>query len=127
MSLEHIRLSQVAKDQLSRLKRFTGIQNWNVLCRWAVCVSLAETSVPPFSKLPADSNVEMTWKVFAGDNADLFRALLVRRCLADGFATDDDTVSEQFRLHLHRGIAYLAADKGLRTIADLVRKGGIMR
>ena len=31
--LDNIRLSQKAKDQLIRLKRHTGIEHWNVLCR----------------------------------------------------------------------------------------------
>ena len=35
MAIEHIRLSQHAKDQLIKLKRVTGIDHWNELCRWA--------------------------------------------------------------------------------------------
>lgn len=46
MAVEHVRVSQQAKDHLVRLKRITGIKNWNVLCRWALCVSLAEESTP---------------------------------------------------------------------------------
>lgn len=120
MSIDHIRLSQRAKDQLVKLKRVTGIENWNVLCRWALCLSLAEQSVPPKSKIPADSNVEMSWKVFGGRYADLYIALLKERCVRDGLDTDPDTVAQQFRLHLHRGIAYLAGNKDLHKIDDLV-------
>ena len=120
MAIEHIRLSQQAKDQLVKLKRVTGIEHWNVLCRWALCLSLAEQSVPPASKIPADSNVEMNWKVFAGRYADLYIALVKERCVRDGLATDSDTVAQQFRLHLHRGISYLAGNKELRKIDDLV-------
>jgi DNA sulfur modification protein DndE len=57
MSIDHIRLSKQAREQLIRLKRHTGIEHWNVLCRWAFCRSLAEPSVPPPAKIPADSNV----------------------------------------------------------------------
>lgn len=35
MPIEHIRLSQQAKEQLTRLKRWTGLKHWNELCRWA--------------------------------------------------------------------------------------------
>ena len=42
MSLKQIRLSSQAKEQLIRLKTRTGIQQWNILCRWAFCLSLAE-------------------------------------------------------------------------------------
>ena len=36
MAVEHIRLSKQAKNQLIKLKRVTGIEHWNVLCRWAL-------------------------------------------------------------------------------------------
>ena len=120
MAIEHIRLSQKAKDQLIKLKRVTGIEHWNVLCRWALCMSLAEESVPPQSKIPADSNVEMSWKVFGGRYAELYMALLKERCVRDGLGTDSETVAQQFRLHLHRGISYLAGNKELRRIDNLV-------
>lgn len=120
MAIEHIRLSQQAKEQLIKLKRVTGIEHWNVLCRWSLCVSLAEQSVPPQAKIPADSNVEMSWKVFGGRYADLYIALVRERCVRDGLGVDAETVAQQFRLHLHRGISYLAGNKDLRKIDDLV-------
>lgn len=123
MAIEHIRLSQKAKDQLIKLKRVTGIEHWNVLCRWALCVSLAEASIPPQSKIPADSNVEMSWKVFGGRYADLYMALIKERCVRDGLGVDSDTVAQQFRLHLHRGISYLFGNKKLRSIDDLLALG----
>ena len=120
MSVEHIRLSQQAKDQLIKLKRVTGIEHWNVLCRWALCVSLAEQGVPPPAKIPADSNVEMSWKVFGGRHSELYLALLKERCVRDGLGTDPETLAQQFRLHLHRGISYLFGNKQLRKIDDLI-------
>jgi DNA sulfur modification protein DndE len=120
VAVEHIRLSQQAKDQLVKLKRVTGIEHWNVLCRWAFCLSLSELSVPPVAKIPADSNVEMSWKVFGGRYADLYMALLKERCVQDGVGTDAETLALQVRLHLHRGISYLAANKNLRKIDDLI-------
>ena len=120
MALEHVRVSQQAKDHLIRLKRITGIKNWNVLCRWALCVSLAEESRPSNSDAHPDSNVEMTWKVFGGQFAELYLSLLKERCLLDGLETDEATLAQQFRLHLHRGISYLAGNRKLRSIEDLV-------
>ena len=62
----------------------------------------------------------MTWRVFGGRYADLYLAMLKERCRLDGLGIDDATLSQQFRLHLHRGIAYLAGNKKLRGIEDLV-------
>lgn len=122
--IEHIRLSQQAKDQLVKLKRWTGIKHWNVLCRWAVCVSLAEPTPPSPVAVPADSSVEMTWKVFGGPNQEIYLALIKERCRRDGHPLDQETLAAQFRLHLHRGISYLAAGKHIRHIADLFRRFG---
>lgn len=119
MAIEHIRLSKQAREQLIRLKRHTGVEHWNVLCRWAFCRSLAEPVSPPPAKIPADSNVEMSWKVFGGRHSELYMALLKGRCLRDGLSLDDDTLAQQFRLHLHRGIAFVANDRDLRSISAL--------
>lgn len=114
MSLDHIKVSKQAREQLIRLKRYTGIEHWNVLCRWAFCRSLAEPSVPPPARIPADSNVEMSWRVFGGRHHALYLALLKERCLRDGFDVTEVVLADQFRLHLHRGIAYMAADRRIR-------------
>lgn len=120
MAIEHIRVSKQAREQLIRLKRHTGIEHWNVLCRWAFCRSLADATPPAPVKIPADSNVEMSWRVFGGRHSDLYMALLKARCLRDGVALDDDSLSQHFRLHLHRGIAQLSNDRDLRDISALL-------
>ena len=118
--IDRIRLSQTAKDQLIKLKRYTKIDQWNTLCRWAFCRSLAEPSIPSPVPIPADSNVELTWRVFGGDIADLLLIALKQRCYNDGLGTEPKTLAHQFRLHLHRGIGYLAGDPHLKKIENLV-------
>jgi DNA sulfur modification protein DndE len=121
---ETVRVSKQAKDQLLTLKRRTGIMHWNVLCRWALVRSLAEPSSPTRVPIPTDSNVEMTWKVFTGPYQELIAALLRQRCAEDQLAVDDDTVAEQFRLHLHRGIGYLYGDPEVDSIDGLAALAG---
>lgn len=120
MPIENIRLSQTARDQLIRLKRHTGIANWNVLCRWAYCLSLAEPTPPRRLKPAADSSVEMTWRTFGGDLDEVYRGLALERAHHEGLS-DELSDGELFRLHLHRGIGYLAGDRRIRDIAELLR------
>ncbi|MFB2974076.1 DNA sulfur modification protein DndE [Aerosakkonema sp. BLCC-F183] len=115
-----IKLSQTAKDQLLKLRRFTKIDQWNILCRWAFCRSLAEPSIPSPVPIITDSNVEMTWKVFGGEMSDILLLALKQRCHNDGFGCDKETLITQFRLHLHRGIGYLAGDPNIKKIEDLI-------
>lgn len=118
--IERFKLSQTAKDQLTKLKRSTRIDQWNILCRWAFCRSLADASIPSPVPIPADSNVELSWKVFGGEISDLLLIALKQRCHNDGLGTDKETLVSQFRLHLHRGIGYLAGDPNLKKIEDLM-------
>ena len=116
MLIQSLKVSEKAKQQLSTLKRYTGIKNWNVLCRWAFCTSLAEPTKPADAEIPADSNVEMSWKVFGGPQQEVYEALLKARCKKDGIPMEPAELNRQFRLHIHRGIGYLsgtAHEKGL--------------
>ncbi len=116
-----VRVSTTGRDQLIKLKRLTGIQQWNVLCRWALCRSLAETTRPSPAPLGEMSNVEMSWPVFSGPMHDVLLLALRQRLIDDGLPTDDETLITQFRLHLHRGIAYLAGEN-VKRIDVLVER-----
>lgn len=118
--LDRIKLSQSAKDQLLKLRRLTKIDQWNILCRWAFCRSLAEPTIPSPVPIPADSNVELTWRVFGGEMSDILLIALKQRCHNDGLPLDKETLATQLRLHLHRGIGYLAGDPNIKKIEDLI-------
>lgn len=123
MALDRIRFSQQARDQLIKLKRQTGLNHWNTICRWAFCVSLAEKAVPSSITITLDSSLEMEWTTFGGEHHEIYLALLKQRCVEDGFGTDAKTLSNQLRLHLHRGIGRLAADSNINSIASLIATG----
>jgi DNA sulfur modification protein DndE len=107
--------------KLVQLPSLAGTPHWNVLCRWAFCLSLKQASPPAPLDVPADSNVEMTWQVFGGDAHEIYLALLEERCERDGLCTSEDVLARQLRLHLHRGIGYLAAPQMIRSVSDLIR------
>ncbi|MCL2249227.1 MAG: DNA sulfur modification protein DndE [Oscillospiraceae bacterium] len=120
MIIKQIKLSQKDKERLIRLKSKTGIANWNVLCRWALCFSLSEPTMPAPEGVAADSNLEMSWMVFGGEYQEIYTALIKQRCIHDGLNTERETLQQQFRLHLHRGISYLSATNYIRNIDELI-------
>lgn len=121
MIVKQVRLSQQAKDQLSRLKGKTGIKNWNILCRWALCYSLSEGTIPTDIELPADSNVEMSWYTFGGEYSEIYEALVRTWCIKHNLPNDDSTVAKYFRLNLERGIAHLSGTGFIKSIDDMLR------
>lgn len=120
MTIDTVRVSQRGRDQLIKLKRITGIQNWNVLCRWALATSLADPTVPLVRDVKTDSNIEMTWKTFGGPWADLYLAHVTMRASDEVGSTNAEDIEKVFIAHLHRGIGYLAGSPTLRSIADLI-------
>lgn len=120
MIKKQIHLSQLSKEQLSRLKGKTGIKNWNILCRWALCYSLSEKTVPTDTASVADSNLEMSWLTFGGEYYEIYAALVKAWCIQMNLAIDEKNVEKYFRLNLERGIAYLCGTKLVKNLDDLV-------
>ncbi|TMR22653.1 DNA sulfur modification protein DndE [Nonomuraea turkmeniaca] len=113
-----VRFGSDVRDHLTTLKRRTNVQTSNVLCRWALCRSLAEPIAP--SNLPAsDTAVEMTWKVFSGTAGDLYWWLLKMRCYQLSLPLDEATLQTQIRAHVARGAAYLVGDASMRNASSL--------
>jgi DNA sulfur modification protein DndE len=120
MFIDNIRLGQQTRDQLIRLKRITGIENWNVLCRWALCMSLADRNPPPRIKASGEAAVDISWKTFAGEHADAYVALLTQRAHDESRPVNREVLSELARVHVTRGIGFLTARRQLNGIADLL-------
>jgi DNA sulfur modification protein DndE len=120
--IETIRISRQGREQLTKIRRQTGIENWNVLCRWSFCASMREQTPPPPVTQKLDGGVEMTWKVFAGDQSEIFAALTLIRTRKDGFPLSSEGVANCLRAHLHRGLAYLASGKDTKSLSDLVKR-----
>lgn len=117
MSIDHVYVSEKGKKQLTRLKTKTGIQQWNYLCRWAFCLSLQEKSIPPLEEIATDSSIDMSWQTFAGEYHQVYLALLKTRMMNDKLDVDNENLKLYFKIHLHRGISYLA--KRTNNISDI--------
>ena len=118
--VETVRISKQGRDNLSKVRRQTGIENWNIICRWALCVSLREPTSPVLAREKLDGGVEMTWKVFAGDESDVFIALILLRTEKDGFLPDTEGFGRCLRSHINRGLSYLSSGKETKSIGDFV-------
>jgi DNA sulfur modification protein DndE len=119
--VETVRISQQGRDQLMKLKRATGIEHWNTICRWALCVSLREPTIPSRAiSGGSDGGIEIPWKIFAGDQADVLAAMILMRARADlPDDSDGQALANYFRDHVHRGLGYLASGKETSSLEVL--------
>ncbi|MFU8291156.1 DNA sulfur modification protein DndE [Pseudomonas aeruginosa] len=117
--IDRIRLTASAKNQLSTLKRKTGIEHYNSICRHALCLSLAEASMPPDEELSFNGGVEIDWRVFTGGYEELYLNLLLCRIQKDGGLISAESLKKACASHLHRGLSYLAG-KGDEYLEDAI-------
>lgn len=104
--LQTIRLSKREVDILNALKRKSKINQWNILCRMAFCLSCAIPKEPEITSTPVliEGGTEIDWATFGGDNAEIFSALTrAHKKKVNSDATD----SEYFKKLLYRGIILL--------------------
>jgi len=106
--IDRIRLTAAAKIQLSTLKRKTGIEHYNSICRHALCISLANPSMPPEEEFNFNGGIEIDWRTVTGGNEAFYLNLLLLRIQKDGGAADAESVKRVCAFHLHRGLSYLA-------------------
>jgi len=109
--MERIKLSAAARNQLVTLKRRTGIEHNNALCRHALCISLANPSIPPDENLSFAGGLEIDWRTLTGGQEALYTNLLVVRLLSDSQRVTEETIRQTFLLHVHRGLSYLVSSR----------------
>lgn len=120
VAIDTVRLDVETRNHLLTLKRRTAIEQWNVLARWALCVSLADKA--PLRKRPETGlgAIEMTWKTFAGENDDIYLSLVIQRCRSSGAEITRESVNAELRGHIARGAARLVGIRTTKSIAALV-------
>lgn len=120
--VETIRLGKQSRDQLVKIKRITGIENWNTVCRMAFAVSIREETSPPLEKASRDDGIELTWKIFAGDYSEIFASLLNSDLIKHRMANSALDLSGLLHAHLRRGLGFLASGSDIRSIQAFVEK-----
>lgn len=115
-----IRLGSATKIRLTTLKRRTGIENWNVLCRWAFCLSLADPEPLTMRHEDQGNAIEMTWKTFSGDFAEIYEILLQERETSDAVVFEMGAHSLLVRCHISRGLSRLLSTTEAGSIDSLL-------
>ena len=118
--VEVIRLGPLTKTRLTTLKRRTGIDNWNVLSRWAFCLSMTDSTPTGDRHLDPGTAIEMTWKTFAGEQEALYDLLLRNRAEVDGHIVGDRQLADLVRAHISRGISRLTSMKSPDPLNDML-------
>jgi DNA sulfur modification protein DndE len=109
-----VRISARGREILIKLKRYTGIAQWNTLCRVAYCYSLAIATEPTQSPEKGDIALEIEWPTFAGPIRAELAALTVARATAAAVADQD--IARYVRSHVERG---LSAIQNVRSVAEV--------
>lgn len=109
--MERIKLSAAARNQLVTLKRRTGIEHNNAICRHALCISLANPSTPPDENFSFFGGLEIDWRTLTGGQEALYTNMLVVRLLSDGQRVTEEAIRQTFLLHVHRGLSYLVSSR----------------
>jgi len=116
MKLNRLRISEEVSSKLSLLKGRTGLTP-NILCRIGFCLSLNDPTIPSSDDYPSDTEKEIDRHTLTGQWDRLFVALIKERCYQDKLPLDDETLAEQFRAHVNRGVLLLF--KRARSLTDL--------
>lgn len=115
--VEHVRVSAKGKEILIKIKRRTGLEHWNEICRIALCQSLSNPSLPPAVNKTGESAIDMDWKTFSGHLSDYITSLIIYRANKDGVnLSSKDAISDYFRAHIERGIISIQSMNGIQNI-----------
>ncbi|MBI3102179.1 MAG: DNA sulfur modification protein DndE [Burkholderiales bacterium] len=119
--MERIKLNVAARNQLVTLKRRTGIEHNNAICRHALCLSLANPSIPPSENFSFNGGIEIDWRTLTGGQDALYHNLLAARLLSEGKRVNDESIRQTFLLHVHRGLSYLVSSRDSDLLIEMAR------
>ena len=117
-NIDILRTSMNVKNSLTRIKSITGIPNWNILCRWAFCLSIKQENLPREIEETLDG-VEIDYEVFAGKNKDIYTQLLINNLLKYKIEINKRNLSKYLYAHINRGVNIMYSNK-LKDISGLM-------
>ena len=110
LSIDILRTSSNVKSSLTRIKTITGISNWNIICRWALCLSLKQTSLPREVEEKLDG-VEIDYDTLVGKNKSIYTQLLINNLVAHNVDVDKKNLTKYLYAHVNRGVNIIYTNK----------------
>lgn len=118
--VDTIRLSQIDRDRLIRMKRLTGIESWNVICRWALLLGLDARKGEVDEDEHGRGALEIKWDTFAGSHSRLF-IHLINWCYHEARGPKKGSLSQFVHGRLAHGILILSKPGTLQNTATLAK------
>ena len=116
--VDSIRLSQTDRERLIRIKRLTGIDSWNVLCRWALLLGMNARKGEVDELQEGRGAVEIKWDTFAGSQSRIL-IHLIEWCYHSSSNKKKNTISQFVHGRLTHGILILSKPGSVRNAASL--------
>ena len=119
LTIDILRTSSNVKSSLTRIKTITGISNWNIICRWAFCLSIKQTSLPREVEEKLDG-VEIDYDTLVGKNKSIYTQLLINNLVTHNVAVDKKNLTKYLYAHVNRGVNIIYTNK-LKDISGLFK------
>lgn len=116
--IDNIKTSSNVKIALTRIKSITRIPTWNVICRWAFCLSLKQTSLPREVDEKLDG-IEIDYDTLVGKNKSIYTQLLINNLISHKVEIDKKNLTKYLYAHVNRGVNIIYTNK-LKDISGLM-------
>ena len=117
-TIDLLRTSANVRNSLTRIKTITGIPNWNIICRWAFCLSLKQTSLPREVDEKLDG-IEIDYDTLVGKNKSIYTQLLINNLISHKVEIDRKNLTKYLYAHVNRGVNIIYTNK-LKDISGLM-------
>ena len=118
LTIDILRTSSNIKNSLTRIKSITGISNWNILCRWAFCLSVKQTSLPREVEEKLDG-IEIDYDTLVGKNKSIYTQLLINNLVSHKEEINKKNLTKYLNAHVNRGVNIIYTNK-LKDISGLM-------
>jgi len=117
-TIDLLRTSASVRNSLTRIKTITGIPNWNIICRWAFCLSLKQTSLPREVDEKLDG-IEIDYDTLVGKNKSIYTQLLINNLVSHKVEIDKKNLTKYLYAHVNRGVNIIYTNK-IKDISGLM-------